>query len=103
MSARRYIVVIQAEQGYPETWPSDETPIPTPSQPVLHSAVLLTDYDAIRESYDDLCEVAQDMAAALRPFAKTSDLNCTCPEEGHDSCQWCEARHALRAYDEAER
>jgi hypothetical protein len=59
MSARRYIVVIQAEQGYPATWPSDE--IPTPPQPVLHHAVLLTDHADVEAERDRLREALRQI------------------------------------------
>lgn len=51
MSARRYIVVVQAAEGYPARHPSDEEP-PCPPHPVIHTAVLADDYEAVEKERD---------------------------------------------------
>jgi hypothetical protein len=56
-----------------------------------------------RDEYDDLCDVAAAMASALRPFVAARNSSCTCPEDGHSSCPWCEAAHALNAYEDGDR
>lgn len=73
MSARRYVVVVQAEQGYPATWPSDETPIPSPSQPVLYTAVLLTDYEAVEAEVERLRALLDELHASVKD--KLSAMN----------------------------
>lgn len=46
------------------------------------------------DSWDELCDLAADLASALQPFA---GADCSCFDEDI-TCEWCRASNALRRY-----
>jgi hypothetical protein len=51
-AARRYLVVIQDERGYPPPGEQDKPPPDGPAPPMMHTAVLATDYDALHAALE---------------------------------------------------
>jgi hypothetical protein len=51
-AVRRYLVVIQDERGYPPPGEQDEAPPDGPAPPMMHTAVLATDYDALHAALE---------------------------------------------------
>ena len=53
------------------------------------------------DEWDALCDVAQQLANALRPFARGH--RCECESESEIDCCWCRARRALRDFEDGDR
>jgi hypothetical protein len=51
-AVRRYLVVIQDERGYPPPGEQDEAPPDGPAPPMMHTAVLAADYDALHAALE---------------------------------------------------
>lgn len=72
MSARRYVTIIQAPEGYaPPGAPLEDAP--SVPQPQLHSVVLASDYDVLRQAVERIAYHEQqedETAEAMRQIAR---------------------------------
>lgn len=85
-SARRYIVVVQAAEGYPHERGTEEAPCPP--EPIVHTAVLV-------DAYEPVESIVRALAAVdMPPIAEDACRLCGGPDsaEHDDDCPWVRAR-----------
>ena len=94
--ARRYLVIVQAAQGYPERGePLEAAPPDGPAQPVVHTAVLEADYEAAIADAT-LRAALVGVSNAYGCFAGCTGALPGAPEDGSGHTVACrEARAAL--------
>jgi hypothetical protein len=62
VSARRYLVIVQAERGYAAAGELEPAPPNGPGQPMIHTAVLEVDYQDLEAERDSYWQALVDIA-----------------------------------------
>jgi hypothetical protein len=98
VSARRYIAVVQAAEGYPARGAAlEQAPPDGPAPPVIHSVVLEDDFAALESQVDGLVEALREVGNAYGCYAGCTGALPGAPADGSGHTPGCrKARAALR-------